>query len=210
MILLDSNFSWIHKSTHGYFLAKKYFDYKYKKEIFLTIYDPKLNKSCYGYLFICDGKVLLSILNNLSDANGIYEIEITDQFSIVDNETSLYKIINSDNGGEKYADVSTLNKICLVNLNNKYILLINIQSSRIYYPTIASGAYFIKYLTQKDYVTKVKNLVYLIDRIVNKKQISFDLPTHGLSALVSVVNIYLGLVILITVLGIFFPTFPTT
>lgn len=207
MKLLEENLTQIQKLSHGYFLAKKHFVGDYKREVFLTVFDLKLNRSCYGYLFISENSVLLTLMKDLSDKKGVHEIEADDQLSIVDDEISLSKIINSDSGGEKYGKVSTLNEICFINLNNQYILLINIQSKRIYYPTIMSGAYSVKYLTQKDYILKVKNLLVLIDGIIHKKQADFNLPTHGLSAIVSIVNIYVGVTIILIVLGVFMFSF---
>ncbi|PJE66716.1 hypothetical protein COU93_02845, partial [Candidatus Shapirobacteria bacterium CG10_big_fil_rev_8_21_14_0_10_36_6] len=156
MVFLNNNFSWFHRSTHGFFLAKKYFKGKYKREIFLTVYDPKLDKSCYGYLFICEDNVILSILHDLTDSSGVYELDSSDILSIIEDDIGLGRIINSDKNGEKYAKVSTLNKICYVNLNDKYLLLINIQSDRIYYSTLLSGAYSVTYLTKKNYISKLK------------------------------------------------------
>lgn len=203
MRLLNSDLSWFHRSTHGYFLAKKYFLGKYKREVFLTIYDPKMNESCYAYLFICEENILISIVHTLSDEKGIYEIEPSDKLTLIEDESMLNKVINSDRAGEKYANISTLNKICFVGMNDKYLFLINIQSGRIYYPTIVNGAFAIKYLTKHDYIEKVNNLILLIKRVVGKENISFDAPLHGLSSFVSIINIYLGIILFTIISGIF-------
>lgn len=202
MILLKSNTSWFHKVTHGFFLAQKYFFGKFKREVFLTVYDLKLNKSCYGYLFISENRILLSIMRNLSDLSGIYGLEKDDLLNLVDNQ-NLQTIINTGIGNERYYKVSTTNPIAFINLNNKYLLLINIQSNKVYYPALLSGAYSVTYLTKKDYVSKLNNLLVLIQTILNNKKPEFDLPTHGLRSFWSKLNIYVAVLVLIIIFPLF-------
>lgn len=203
MDLLKSNTSWFHKATHGFFLAKKYFSGKFKREVFLTVYDFKLNKSCYGYLYITDSDVILSMIRDLSDPSGIYKLEKNDLLNLINNQ-NLQTIVNTGMGSEKYYyKVSTTNPISFLNLNNRYLLLINIQSNKVYYPILLSGAYSVIYLTRKDYVTKLKNLLDLINAILNNKKPEFDLPTHGLTPFLSRLNIYIAVLVLIIIFPLF-------
>jgi hypothetical protein len=192
-LLVDSGESLSNRATHGFFLAKKFFQGKLKREVFLTVYDPSLGKSVYGYFFICERCVLLSINRGLSDKAGIYLIEPSDNLEIVEDESKLGSIVNSNVRGERYLKVSTLNKICFIFLNKKYLILIGIQSSKVNYPNLVSGAYSVTYLTGKDYIQKVKNLITLIKNIVDRGEVRFDLKTHGLNPFLSLFNIYTGM-----------------
>lgn len=203
MIVQTGKLNWFHKSTHGYFLAKNLFRGIFRREVFLTVYDSKINKSCYGYLFLCDDSVFLSIIGNLSNDSGIYKLESSDFLKIIDDEIKLKQIINATNSGERYANVSSANEICYLSLNNKYLLLINIQSDSVYYPTIASGAYSVKYLNHGDYIIKVKNLVSVISNILNKQAIASYPPIHGISAIVSNLIIYSQVFVMFTIVTAF-------
>lgn len=190
--------SFFNKTTHGYFLAKKFFIGKFKREVFLTLYDIKLNKSCYGYLFLSDGKVLMTIIRDLSDLAGVYELEKNDLLLVVDDQ-DIQTVINTGIRTERYHTVTTTNPIAYLSLNNKYILLASIQSNKIGYGFMFSGAYSATYLTEKNYIPKLKNLLLVIQTILSSNKADFELPLHGLSSFWSKFN--LCLVILIPLIG---------
>lgn len=177
--------------SHGYFLAKKAFKGKFKREILATIYDPKLKKSCYCSLFLTEKNIIIYQYRNLTDPAGIYEFEINDDLALIEPNTNLESIVNSTIGGEVYKSVSSSYPIHYLKVNN-YILLIGILSN-LKFGSHLEGAYLKKFLVTKNYREKVQNLLNIIQNILHQdKDINFKVPMHGLSANLSVFNILFG------------------
>ncbi len=196
MKLLNNNIAFWDWS--GYFVAKKYFKGKFRRQIWLTVYDLKLNTSTWGYLFICQENVILLLRSGLSDGIGVYKIEVGDTLSIIQDGPDLKRIVNSDKSGEKSFYVKTTNPICYVNVNDSYLWLMSIQVSK-KYGYLIKGVASRVYLVKKDYQSRVENVITVIKKVLNKdSHIDFDLPMKGETAWVSLFNIYVGLLVYAT------------
>lgn len=200
MKLIQDDINWL--DGHGFFAAKKYFKGEFRREIFLTIFDVKLNQSAFGFMFVCKQNVILVIKSNLTDRSGIYELESSDALSITENDIDLKKVLNSGGSVEYSFNISTTDPINFINLNNKYILLLNIQPE-LKYGAILKGAVATLYVTGKDYLDKTKNTLKLLLGATRGVNVSFDVPLHGISANVSKINIYVGIFLFITFVIIF-------
>jgi len=186
MIFLNKNISWFQRVTHGYFIAKKFFKGAYKREVLLTVYDPKLDRSCYGYFFICEHNVILAFMTDLTDEKGIYELEPTDTLSAVeDAQTYLKTVLGTTRSAETYVSVKTTNPILYININNRYLILCNIQAS-LNFGYILKGALATVFFTKKDARERVANLISLIRLIVKGDQGAFDSILPGITASLSI------------------------
>ena len=194
MKLLHTNLSRFDKNSHGYFRAKKYFQGKYNREVLLTIYDTALDRSSFGYLFLCDNNVLIHIMDELSDPSGIYELDSEDRFSLIDSNSDLLRdILNKTLGGNISLSTSTLNPKPLIYLNDKFLLVCNIQTN-LNYGYFIQGAVKTIYLNSKHDSEKINNLIILVKSILKHETKNFSITLPGLSASISKINFYVGAV----------------
>ncbi len=209
MRVLKQGLNRFDKWTQGYFYIKNNVAENIQREVLLTVYDIEKDLSCFGYLFLSRDKVLLILTRDLSDGQGIYELDNGDKLEIVESGENLKNILNSQIGGETYLRVRTKNPICFVKLNEKYLLVLNIQT-HLKYGYFLKGAMGVTYLTGSDYVEKAKTLLDLIDDIINGRAADFTKKLPGMSAPIMKLNFFLMpigffipvLMILLTLLGL--------
>ncbi|PIR63134.1 MAG: hypothetical protein COU64_06155 [Candidatus Pacebacteria bacterium CG10_big_fil_rev_8_21_14_0_10_40_26] len=187
---LPAKISILDRYTHGYFKAKNYFNKKLKKEVFITIFDTKNKISSYGYIFLCERNVLIFVQKLEDKSNVLLELEKSDSIeSVVESEYFLTKIFNLTPSAEKNLDVVSTHSIKYLLLNQRYLILCDIQASlsygeiKINYKTII--------LNERDYCEKVDNASFVLKEIIEEKNASWDKNLPGMNYNVAIFNIYL-------------------
>ena len=192
MILKEQLTRWFDRSTHGYFIAKKHFAGKYLREVLLTVYDKKSQKSCYGYIYVCESNILLVVAKRLSFDPGVYEFERNDDVSIIEDIKNLKSILTSDPAKEFYFNVSTNSPKSALLVNQQLILLTNVQTD-LKYGSAIKGAVHLRILVKKNDLIKTKNLKLFINTILNKEKLdSISVTLPGINPIISIINIYLS------------------
>lgn len=191
MQLLISTSSLFHRYTHGYWLAKRFFESELQREVFVTIHDSKRKVSTYGYLFLTQQEAFLFVSSGISLTSGVYNIEPTDTFELL-RETSDKDLATQlqGTGFEKSLRFSVSNPIALIGINNrKYLLLTDIQPDL----NIASRVFNLKthYFTSKDFVLKVQNLITLLEGLTQRSiMVTPFTPLPGIERKLALINIY--------------------
>jgi hypothetical protein len=187
MILKKQHLRWLDCSAQGYYVAKSFFRGKFLREVFLTVYDKKLQKSTWGYLFICEHNVLLAMMDDLTDPSGIYELEKSDGIASVGESTGdLTKILNAT--GEEFSfSIKTNHPISYIRLTDNYLLLCNIQAEA--NSGTFKGSFKEVFLVKPDYIERVQNLITLISSIIENKPVNVPEKLLGISSTVSLLNI---------------------
>lgn len=178
---------YFHRSSHGYWKARSYFKGDLVREVFVTVFDKEKRATCQGYLFLCRGNALLTLLSDAGSLRtGIYEFTADDTFSVSETD-DLTNILNKTTSTEKNLSVATSHKVAFVTVNGRYHLLHSIQVARTYGKSTLNWK--TTYLVGDAYVDQAKALTNALSDVVKGKLIT---PTNlpGLKPATSLVMIY--------------------
>lgn len=189
-IIQTSQKSFLKNIIPAYLSLNKLLKGKTLREIRFTMYDKETSLSSWGFIYISTKNTIINI-DLEPNITSIVEIESSDHFEVINESAANLKEVLSDKHSETYFRVSTTNPIAYLQLNNRYLLLLNIQSDR-KYGSAVSGAVSNTILTGKNYIEKVENTRKSIIESVQGNLIEPYLPMHGLSPLVMWINLILS------------------
>ncbi len=189
-IIQTSQNSFLKNIIPAYFRLRKLLKGSVLREIRFTMYDKETSLSSWGFIYISTKNTIINI-DLEPDIASIVEIESSDNFEVINESAANLKEVLTDKHSETYFRVNTTNPIAYLQLNNRYLLLLNIQSDRKYGSAVA-GAVSNTILTGKNYVEKVENTRKSITESVQGNLTKPYLPIHGLSPLVMWINIILS------------------
>ncbi|MBP7740892.1 hypothetical protein KA089_01785 [Candidatus Woesebacteria bacterium] len=189
-IIQTSQNSFFKNIIPAYFRLRKLLKGSVLREIRFTMYDKETSLTSWGFIYISTKNTIINIEIE-PEINSIVEIEPIDHLEVVNESAANLKEVLTDKHSETYFRVNTTNPIAYLQLNNRYLLLLNIQSDR-KYGSAVSGAVSNTILTGKNYVEKVENTRKSIIESVQGNLTKPYLPIHGLSPTVMWINIILS------------------
>lgn len=191
--------------THGFFAAKKHFLGKFKREIFVTVYSPKDQEASNGFMFLCEGNVLLFVQELGGTKSILWELEGEDRIeSVLGDGESLTKMLNLTPSSEKNLTVSTTNPVKYLLLNGDYVLVCNIQADLAYGRMRQLNIKTI-FFTAKNYGEQVDNVVTVLKQILHKEDALWERDMPGIGRGLALLNIYavtVGFVLMVVLIGL--------
>ena len=121
MNLLSVSGTMLHRQSHGYFLARRFFAGDLKREVFVTVVDIKNRRSYYGYLFLTEKNALLTILKNRECQ--VYAFDRQDRYEQVPADPERLRRALTDTGYDINLYVSTSHPVSFIKINSDYLLL---------------------------------------------------------------------------------------
>ena len=204
MRIIATSKSIIDTYTHGFFAAKKHFRGEFKREIFVTVYSSKDQEASNGFMFLCEGNVLLFVQELGGTKNILWELEGEDRIeSVLGDRESLTKMLNLTPASEKNLTVSTTNPIKYLLLNGDYVLVCNIQADLAYGVRQLNTKTI--FFTAKNYGEKVDNAVTVLKQILHKEDALWEKDIPGIGRGMALLNIYavtVGLVLMVVLIGL--------
>jgi len=191
--ILKQKNSWFSGLTHNYFVARKFFKGDLQREIHVTVYDPVLDMSSYGDLFVCQKNVLLSINTGLTYEAGIYEFEMNDIFSQVTSDDELLTKVLNKTGEATTLTSKTVNEKPLIWVNKQFLILPGLQAE-LKNGTLLQGSFKTIYLNRKDDAQRIENLFNIIQKVIRGESFSTGTMLPGLSSSQFLVSIYFVLI----------------
>jgi hypothetical protein len=151
--------------------------------------------SARAYFFLCEGNVLLFSHRLEGSTNVLAELESGDAFTAAPYDSpSLTKVLNAYPGFQKTFSVRTSGPVEYVLLNEKYLLLLNIQASANMAGNF-SGSLMTVYLTGDDYIDRTDNILKMIREIPAGGLKGDYSPLHGTGAMTSGINAYVSVIV---------------
>lgn len=193
MRVLDVSKNIVDTYTQGYFSSKRHFRGELVREILITLYDTVERTSDFGYMYLCEGNVVIYLQKSTRGyENSVCELEQSDTLREVSSTDEFLKaILNQSSGAERVLNVKTTGEISYIFLNERYIILCNIQADL----ALGSETYNLLnvYLTADDFREKVRHTIGVMNAIILGEIVDREGKLLGISGTIARMNIILVL-----------------
>lgn len=188
MKTLTTNLSYLHRITHSFFYTVPKLQGKFRREVFLTIYDTQTHRANYGYLFLSDKSAIFLADSWDNQSFSVIELDAQDQWdSLPADNAKLKEIFNQVPDSQKAFKLEITNPIQLLRLNQRYLFITDLQPD-LTYGEISLSAKTI-YTTKKDSPERADNLKTVLTQITAQKTPNWDLKLPGIHAYIATANI---------------------
>lgn len=176
------------------FVASKYFASPLVREILGTWIDTKRKEMFRVRLYITQTHVIMVI--PFGEHRGVYRFEKEDRIAVAEQSELPWgkNEIAKKMQHMTFGSVSIIGDVGYIRVNESSYILCNIQRS---HDIGSSGAMALMILAGNDHVERTRNTVALLSGVITNSSVVEKKPLHGISAVLSYINAYGVMVILL-------------